>query len=65
MKTHLSALCLLTFVHEECLAGENPAGHGDAPRSELRIFQTVVPAQLGQQLGGLQAVPPGVVTSTE
>lgn len=60
----LSPFSLLTFVHEERLASENPASHGDASWSELRVFQAVFPAQLGQQLRGLQAVPPGVVTFT-
>lgn len=65
MKTPLSPFSLVTFSHEERFAGENPAGHSDASRSELRIFQAVVPTQLGQQFRGLQAVPPGVVTFTK
>lgn len=46
----LRPISLLTFVHEERLASENPAGHSDTSWSELWIFQAIVPAHLGQQL---------------
>lgn len=53
---------IFTFLHEECLSSENLFSHSDASWSELRIFKTVLSAQLGQQLRWFQTVSPGVIT---
>lgn len=52
-------------MHEECLASENLFSYSDASWSELRIFKTVLSAQLGQQLRRLQTVSPGIITVTK
>lgn len=54
-----------TFIHEESLAGENLIGHSDASRTESRLVQTVVFAQIGQNLCWLQTVSPGIITITD
>lgn len=55
---------IFTFIHEERLASENFFSHDDASWAEMRIFQTVLSAQLSQQLRWLQTVSPGVITFT-
>lgn len=51
-------------MHEERLSSENFFSHSDASWTEIRLVQTVLSAQLRQQLCWLQTVSPGIITVT-